>query len=78
MQSIGKTLQEARAKKGLTQEKMAQEIGVSRNYISDIESGRYVPSLKTTVKIATFLNINLNFLKSLTEIPVNKKPHKAS
>jgi transcriptional regulator with XRE-family HTH domain len=36
---IGRRLQEYRKKKGLTQEQLAEKIGVSRNYLSAVERG---------------------------------------
>jgi putative transcriptional regulator len=39
-------LKEYREKKGLSQEKLAEEVQVSRQTIISIEGGRYVPSLE--------------------------------
>lgn len=61
---IGKIVKNAREKESLTQQELSEKIGMSRNYISDIECGRYVPSLETTILLADALNIDLNLLKS--------------
>ena len=45
-------LKVARAEKDLTQEELAQRIGVSRQSINAIESGRYVPSTVLALKMA--------------------------
>ncbi len=45
-------LKEYREKKGLSQEKLAQEVQVSRQTIISIEGGRYVPSLELALKLA--------------------------
>lgn len=41
-----------RAKEDLTQEDLAKEVGVSRQTINAIETGRYDPSLKLAFKLA--------------------------
>ena len=45
-------LKVARAEKDLTQEDLAKLIGVSRQSINAIESGRYVPSTVLALKMA--------------------------
>ena len=48
-------LKVARAEKDLTQEDLAKLIGVSRQSINAIESGRYVPSTVLALKIRTII-----------------------
>ena len=45
-------LKVARAEMDLTQEELAHRIGVSRQSINAIESGRYVPSAVLALKMA--------------------------
>ena len=45
-------LKEVRQKKGLTQEELASNVGVSRQTIISIERYRYKPSLELAMKIA--------------------------
>ena len=45
-------LKVARAEKDLTQEELAKRIGVSRQTINAVESGRYVPSTVLALKMA--------------------------
>lgn len=45
-------LKVARAEMDLTQEELARRIGVSRQTINAIESGRYVPSTLLALKMA--------------------------
>lgn len=49
-------LKEARAEKGLSQARLAELVGVSRNTISSIETGQFCP----TAKLALVLCIALN------------------
>lgn len=73
MDKIAETLRDARKRKRLTQTEVAESVGVSRAYYADVERGRYNPSLKLMSKLAKLLNINLNFLKKMTEIQVKCK-----
>lgn len=45
-------IKELRSAFGLTQEQLSEQIGVSRQTIISIESGRYNPSLELAYKIA--------------------------
>lgn len=42
--------------RGLTQERLAEILGVSRQTIISIESGRYVPSTLLSLKMAKYLD----------------------
>lgn len=53
---------EFRTKSGITQEALAEEIGVTRQTIIAIEKGNYTPSVTLALKIAKF------FKRSLEEI----------
>ena len=55
-------LPEARAEKGLSQSKLADMVGVSRNTISSIDTGQFCP----TAKLALILCIALD--KSFEEL----------
>jgi Predicted transcriptional regulators len=45
-----------RAEKNITQEKLAQDIDVSRGTILEIERGTFNPSLKLAIKIANYFD----------------------
>ena len=45
-------LREFRNKAGLSQEKLAEKVSVTRQTIISIETGRYVPSLELALKFA--------------------------
>ena len=63
MGKVAKTLRDARKSKRMTQNEVAEKVGVSRTYYADVERGRYNPSLALMTRLAKLLNINLNFLK---------------
>lgn len=48
------TIRVERAILDMTQQQLADEIGVSRNTINSIESGKYVPSTVLALKIARY------------------------
>ncbi len=50
------TIKIERALKNVTQEELAREIGVSRQTINAMESGKYSPSTVLALKIARYFN----------------------
>lgn len=60
--SIGDRIRERRKFLKLSQENLANEIGVSSSFISDIENGRRKMSLETMVKISIALDTSLDYL----------------
>lgn len=65
--TLGSIIKQKRNEAGMTQDQLSSATNLSRNYISDIENGRYMPSLNSLSKIAICLDIDLNVLK-MTEI----------
>lgn len=61
---IGINIKKARKNKKLTQKELSKKVDISRNYISDIECGRYIPSVEKLLLIATVLGIDLNIFKN--------------
>lgn len=47
-------VRELRSEKGLSQGRLAGEMGVSRQTINAIETGRYTPSLPLAISLARF------------------------
>lgn len=47
-------VRELRAAKGLSQQQLGQELGVSRQTVNAIEQGRYAPSLPLAIKMARY------------------------
>ncbi len=48
-----------RAMKDLTQEQLAEKIGVTRQTVIAIENGKYAPSLGLAFKIARLFNVTI-------------------
>lgn len=57
----------ARTKHNLTQEQLAEQVGVSRQSINSIEKNRYVPSTVLALKIARALDTDVPTLFELEE-----------
>ena len=55
-------LKEFREKLGISQEKLAAEMSVSRQTIISIETGRYVPSLELSLKFSKFFKCKVEDL----------------
>lgn len=55
-----KKLKLARIEKELTQDQLAEKVGVTRQTISLIELGKYNPSLNLCIKISKVLDKTLN------------------
>jgi len=47
-------VRDLRAERGLSQRKLAEVMGVSRQTINAIETGRYTPSLPLAISLARF------------------------
>ena len=56
---FGHMVRQARDEQGISQEQLANEIGVSRLSINNYEQGTQSPSLDTAIKIVLYLNIDL-------------------
>lgn len=54
------TIKVERAILDITQEKLAQQIGVSRQTINSIEKNRYVPSTILALRISALFNKTVN------------------
>ena len=61
------TIKVERAIKEITQQDLAVAIGVSRQTINSIESGRYVPSTLLALKIAAYFGKTVNDIFQLED-----------
>jgi len=56
---IGARIKELRRKAGLTQEQLAERVGLDSRHLSRLEVGRHFPSLHSLERIAAALNVQL-------------------
>lgn len=61
-EALGKRIREARKSKGFTQGKLAEKIGTSDVYISEIERGNKMPSIPLLISIVEALDISADYL----------------
>ena len=56
-----------RAIRNLTQEELAEQIGVTRKTINTIETGRFVPSAILAIRLARFFSLTVEELFEVIE-----------
>ena len=61
------TIKVERAKKNWTQEDLAREIGISRQSINSIETGKFIPSTVLALKMAKVFGANVESIFQLEE-----------
>jgi len=54
---VSNSVYSLRSKKGLTQEELAEKVGVTRQTIISIEKGNYTPSVLLALKIASVFKV---------------------
>jgi transcriptional regulator with XRE-family HTH domain len=59
---VGKRVRERRLRRGLVIEELARKTGLSKAYISQIETGKASPSLRTAERLAQALEVPLTYL----------------
>jgi transcriptional regulator with XRE-family HTH domain len=63
-EKIGRQLRQARLATGLSQVKVAAEVGMASTYLSEVESGYHNITLDTLAGIATFLGLDVQVVLS--------------
>ena len=71
---IGKNLQKLRKQNELTQEAMAELVGVARQTIAKWETGESVPDLEMAGKLASALKVSLDDLTNAPENELDGRP----
>ncbi|NLH73271.1 MAG: helix-turn-helix transcriptional regulator [Verrucomicrobia bacterium] len=62
MSAVGDRIRARRLELGWTQEKLAGEAGVSKGFLSDLESGKRNVGAETLLSIATVLGVSMDYL----------------
>ncbi len=63
---IGARIQNIRKSKGLTQDRLAEDVNISPKYLSSIERGRENPTLNTIIQLSDSLDVELeDFFESV-------------
>ncbi len=61
------TIKVERAKKNWTQEDLARQIGISRQSVNSIETGKFVPSTVLALKMSKVFGVNVELIFQLDE-----------
>ncbi len=61
-EALENSVQIVRKEKGVTQEQLAEAVGVTRQTIISIEKGNYVPSVLLAMKISRYFGIKIESL----------------
>ena len=69
MEILGHRLEEARKRAGLSQRRLAREIGTASSQISMVENGKGGMSLKTALAAARTLGVSMDYLVGLVSDP---------
>ncbi len=59
---IGNRIRQMRRARGLTQEQLAETLGISDRYIRDLEKGRRMGSVDLLTDFADFFGVSLDYL----------------
>ena len=57
-----------RKAKGLTQQRIAVDLGMEQTSISAYEVGKYLPTVDALVKLADYFNVSTDYLLGLTDV----------
>lgn len=63
---MGEKIKNARMEKKLTLEKLSERIGISRNFLWEIEAGRKAPAIQTLYGISRELGISVDYIFGLS------------
>jgi putative transcriptional regulator len=66
-EEVSNWIKDYRIKLNLTQDELAQAVGVSRQSIISIERGRYTPSLYLALRFAQYFSCSLDELFELNQ-----------
>ena len=62
MKQIGKNIKKHRLEKGMTQDQLAEKLNVTRQAVSNWETGKTQPSIETLTAMATHFDISVEAL----------------
>ena len=75
---FGEKMKKARLAKGLTQEQMAEKLGVNKGTISHYEKGKTFPGEEKLRMVAETLNVSFDYLLGEGEMLDNLSGHESS
>lgn len=70
---IGRRIREERMRRNIKQFELAEQAGISNSFLSDIETGRTTPSIKTLKKLSKALGVNCTIFLGIDEEEEHKE-----
>lgn len=67
--SFGSRIKKLRTEKHISQSKLASELGISTNAVSQYETDKRFPDQKCIIKICLFFGVSSDYLFGLSDIP---------
>ena len=67
MVDFGNKLKSLRTSKHLSQEKLAQRLGITKSMVSAYETSMRMPSYEVLIRIARFFNVSIDYLLGIKE-----------
>lgn len=67
LSTLGMKIKSERKRQGLTLEALSEKLGISRNFLWEIEAGRKAPALPTLYNLGVALNVSIDYLLGLSE-----------
>jgi len=66
-ESTANKIRKLREEKGLTQQELAEKIGISKTLLSQIEEGKIIPSVATLIQISRLFGLSLKYFTGIAE-----------
>ena len=67
MEKFAERLKELRLEKGITQDKLAQETGLSQAALANWENGKRSPTAAAVITLAKYFNVTTDYLLGVTD-----------
>ena len=67
MDKFAERLKELRAEKGITQDRLAQETGLSQAALANWENGKRSPSAAVIITLAKYFGVTTDYLLGVTD-----------
>ena len=61
-QLLGKRIKEIRKKRGLSQQKVAMDMNISREALSYYENGKRSPDISMLIALSDYFNVSIDYL----------------
>lgn len=67
LSALGQKIKSERKRQGLTLEALSERIGISRNFLWEIEDGRKAPAIQTLYQLGVCLNLSVDYLLGISQ-----------